>query len=222
MARWIAIILIFVCGSSAAAEDEDCGSLENGFGPYDYTNPEHVTKWLWWVEPFHFTPEVEALISGHTGYIEADLDYTLRAFPNHHRALFAVLKLQLRDGYRRVGGYRTVECYFDRAMRFAPDDGVVRMLYGIYLHRKGKYQEALTRYKEAERFVPGDTELSYNLGLLMCDLNRCSEAIPYAQKAYSAGYPLPGLKQRLIDAKLWNQVVIRPDKGPKVEENKQP
>jgi hypothetical protein len=32
----------------------------------------------------------------------------------------------------------SVDCWFDRAVRFRPEDPNVRMLYGIYLLRKGR------------------------------------------------------------------------------------
>ena len=49
--------------------------------------------------------------------------YTLNVFPNHHRALMALIKLAKKEKTNRPRdmGY-TVECRFDRAERFAPND----------------------------------------------------------------------------------------------------
>lgn len=203
------LLAVALCAAANVPAQEsitmDCGALRNHYGPFDYTNADHYANNLPVVERRHFTLEVEALVRGETGSIELDLNYTLRTFPNHHRALYAVAKLQLRSGFRRMRDYLTADCYFDRAMRFKPDDAKVRMLYGLYLHKKGNFDEAMLRYKEALVAVPDDIELHYNIGLLYCDLKDYPAAIPHAQTAYAAGYPLPGLRNRLIKAGAWDQ-----------------
>src|SRR5882672_10328606 len=64
-----------------------CGALPNAYGPFDY-RIEHDKLAI--VEAYHFTSQVELLIRGQSGALGADLDYTLRAAPNHHRALVAM------------------------------------------------------------------------------------------------------------------------------------
>ena len=83
---FIAGLSVCVC-ASAQALDASCGSLENAYGPYDYRTDRGNRLYL--VESAHFTPVVESLISGLSGPLGAELDYTLRAFPNHHRALIS-------------------------------------------------------------------------------------------------------------------------------------
>ena len=52
-----------------------------------------------------------------------DLDYTLRAFPNHHVALMAMAKLGEKQKTARPAGAKYgVECYFQRAVSFRGDD----------------------------------------------------------------------------------------------------
>jgi len=104
-----------------------CGKLENAYGPFDYTNPSDREKKLPIVEKFHFTPSVETLVHGNSSTVAKDLDYTLRAFPNHHRALYAMLRYQLKNK-GPAGARYTIECYFDRALRLAPKDGEVYVL----------------------------------------------------------------------------------------------
>ena len=68
-----------------------CGSLENGFGPFDYRTAPADKRRL--VEGAHFTRDVEQLIRGHTSSTPVgDLNYTLRVFPNHPRALYALMQ----------------------------------------------------------------------------------------------------------------------------------
>jgi hypothetical protein len=205
------VLAISLLGSAAArAQGMDvpgCGTLANAYGPYDYTNASDVRDRLPIVEQFHFDRGVDAL-KGHAQSgpqsLGGDLAYTLRAFPNHHRALDAMGRYQLRAKQAPAPGARlTAECYFERAMAFAPDDGVVHMLYGIYLARKGDLDAALDRYLEALEMTPDSTELHYNLGLLYADMKRYDDALAEAHVAYGAGFPLLGLRNKLLRAGAW-------------------
>ena len=75
--------LIAVVGTTpvlAQSGNPACGPLANGYGPYDARkDPDKLPIVL----GAHFTPQVEMLIKATTGYIGGDIDYTLRAIPNH-------------------------------------------------------------------------------------------------------------------------------------------
>lgn len=190
-----------------AALESECGVLENAYGPYDYTNPTDVKQHLPIVEQFHFNGDVEALIRGQSSAAPGgDLDYTLRAFPNHHRALYAMVKYQLQFKTQRVppGANFPGECYLLRAVRFKPDDANVRVIYGIYLYRVGRNDEALAQYEKAAELAPDNAEVQYNLALLYRKLNRLDDALKHARIAYRLGYPLQGLKQQLQRDGVWN------------------
>lgn len=60
-----------------------CGEIHTGFGPFDYSNPEHRKNRLPSVERHHFSKQVDQLIEGITGPLGVDISFTLRAFPNH-------------------------------------------------------------------------------------------------------------------------------------------
>src|SRR5690349_17127398 len=116
--------LAFGVGTSNAQQiatdsaEGNCGSLQNAYGPYDYTNSSDVATRLPIVEINHFTPDVESLIKGITGPVPMELDYTLRAFPNHSRALWAMARYQLDHPWRVTDHFHSIECYFARAMAF--------------------------------------------------------------------------------------------------------
>ncbi|MEP7062475.1 MAG: hypothetical protein ABI881_08750 [Betaproteobacteria bacterium] len=187
--------------SSAHAAYEVCGPLENAYGPFDYRTQR---KNLAIVERFHFTQSVEMLQSGSTGTIGGDLDYTLRASPNHPRALMAMSNYALRQKKDRVRGAEySVDCYFDRAIRFAPNDGTVYMIYGTYLFKTGNKQKAMKAFETAENFAEDNANLHYNLGLVYVDAKEYDRALLHAQKAYALGFPLAGLKNKLIAAGKW-------------------
>lgn len=206
---FILLFCILVGSNEAVAvsggEDLDCGELTNPYGPYDFTDPAHREEFLPVVEKFHFTKNVEALIRGKSDTITGDLHYTLRAFPNHHRALDSMARYQFQHKRPFGAPYYSAECYFVRAIRFKPYDGVVRLIYGIFFHKRGDFQSAEVRYLEALKLVPeaSSAEVFYNLGLLYIDLKMWGKAIEFAQKAYDGGHPLPGLKNRLKRAGKW-------------------
>lgn len=181
-----------------------CGELENGYGPFDYTDPVDKKHKLPVVEKHHFNSNVEKLVQGQTGQLGGDLDYTLRAFPNHHKALGSIAKLGLREKASKLRGANySVLCYFDRALRFKPNDATVRMIYGDYLLKLGKADQAREQLQEAVRLQPENPTINYNLGLLYLKQNDYEKAKTYAKKAYELGFPLPGLKNQLMQAGKW-------------------
>lgn len=209
MRRWMpGLLAIAVASACAHAAYEPCGSLENAYGPFDYRT--HRDK-LAIVEKFHFTQSVEMLQSGHTGSLGGDLDYTLRASPNHPRALMAMSNLALRNHTDHVRGAEyTIECYFDRAIRFAPNDGNVYMIYGTYLFKKGDKESAIKELKIAERYAEDNANLHYNLGLVYLDVKAYDQALAHAQRAYALGFPLAGLRNKLIAAGKWREPSAAP------------
>jgi len=210
--QWILAILLTVTSplvwglgfSGTDLKGLPCQGLAQGYGPFDYTNPQHVRSRLPVVEAHHFTAEVEGLVRGKSGYILGDLDYTLRAFPNHHRALYALIRFVTEPGHmgrQYIGKLESQpECYLQRALRFKPDDGKVHMLFGLYLHKLGKLVEAEGYYRTAVKIMPRSAEAHYNLGLVLTDQDKFAEAVPVAKLAYELGYPLSGLRRRLAAA----------------------
>lgn len=195
---------------------QECFGEGQGVGPYDYTDPETTRPGKYGntpprqlVERYHFTPEVEQLVRGSSSITPAgDLNYTLKAFPNHHRALWSMSRYYLRQldrvGYERLrttelqrDGTPPPECYFHRAIAFAPEDPVVRAIFGIYLHRRGELDAALEHYLVAEKMAPKRAETIYNMGLLYLDMGNAAKAREYAERAQALGYPLRGLQKKI-------------------------
>jgi len=204
----LGLILFFVHPAHSDVNDFSCGGLNNAYGPFDYRTDKDK---LGVVEAFHFTPEVAGLIKGKSGSLGGDLDYTLRAFPNHTRALMAMVQLGSREKSARVSGaHYSVECYFQRAVRFRGDDGMVKMIYANYLVRIGRGKEALKQLEDAESLNDDDTSLNYNMGLVHFELKNFDKALFYAHRAYTAGFPLPGLRDKLKRAGKWRDSVSPP------------
>jgi tetratricopeptide (TPR) repeat protein len=207
----VAAAALALSGNASAENDDYCGKLRtNHYGPYDYRTDKDK---LPIVENAHFTKEIEQGIRGKSSYLGSDLDYTLQAFPNHHRALVTLVRIALRDKTVHIPYSQfPVECYFDRAYRFAPDDGIARATYASYLYGVGRYDKALAVYQEAVALDPDNPMINYNLGLAYLKKNDFEHANQYAHKAYEQGYPLPGLKNQLVKAGKWTEKVDKTDK----------
>lgn len=203
-------MLLCVCALASAlcwptasiAEGEECGELKNAYGPYDYRTIPAFNLSL--VEGGHFTPQVENLVTGQSGYLGADIDYTLRAIPNHPRAIVSMANLSFKERKDPPRGARyVVNCYFDRAIRFAPDDPKVRSAFGYFLSRKGEFSKSVEQFQVALELGLDDGNTHYNLGLAQFNLKEYDQALEHAKAAEARGFPLQGLKNKLKAANKW-------------------
>ena len=208
----------------------NCGDPydSSGVGPYNHYDPMLVRE-IELVVTHHFTPYMEEMaINGSTlrraviqeervgglALVAGNLDYTLRAIPNHARALYAMGVWQLRERDKDMqgflsaqadGGFKSAECYFKRAIMFAPEDAQVRVAYAIFRHKQGRLDLAEEQYLEAISLVPNNPEAHYSIGLLYVDMEDFDSARKHAWRAYELGYPLPGLRNALQRRGVWRE-----------------
>ncbi len=196
-----------------------CSGGEQHYGPYDYRKPENHGYRLHIVESYHFNKQVEHLIRGMTGSIEGDLNYTLRAFPNHHKALKSIARLSLKKEFLKWDKYPPAECYLQRAIAFTPDDPIVHLIFGIYLHQKHKLQRAKKEYEFAIKYSPKSGLAHYNYGLVLIDLDDIKGAKKQARIAAKLGYPLKGL-DKLIKKAEAREALGKDDKAKSKDSDK--
>ena len=186
----------------AALAAPGCGAIKQYAIGGDYTNA-HDRRNLALVEAFHFTPDIEALTRAAIRPGE-NIATTLEHYPNHHRALAAMARLGQRERAAKViGAPWPVDCYFERALRYRPDDAKVRVVFSNHLLETGRIDAALAQMREAVRIDAGDPASHYNLGILLVMRGQFQEAEVHARKAYERGFPLPALKNKLLEAGYW-------------------
>ena len=191
--------------------EPDCMPLkiEGKHGPFDYRKTTQAERTL--VEQPHFTEHYRAYQLGKrrfkiskSGIIEtpaAGFGYTLWAFPNHYLSLIAVEDLGYRQKKERLDGLPLrVHCYFQRAVKFVPDDGLVRALYGYYQSRRGNAAEADWQLAQAIEIKAEDRNVLVYSAFARLELGQPEAAVELARKAYALGYNLPGLRERLARA----------------------
>lgn len=183
----------------------ECGSLDNNrIGPWDYRSSDQLGH----IERAHFNSSVEFLRRGQTSMTPGgDMAYILRVFPNHHRALMATVKFAQKTKKNPPPEMSyTVECWFERAERFKPDDAMVKTIYGIYLIQSGKAKNGAEQLEAAAELAGDNGNIRYNLGLAYFQLKQYDLALDNAHRAYRLGFPLPGLRNMLQRAGKWRDV----------------
>jgi|GEM_PF-289726 len=202
-------------------EGNECKGILVSFGPYDYLQRDSLQGELQIVEENHFNAEVESLERGLSTTAIGDIHYTLSAWPNHHRALNSALKYRLQHMGDWPADSKTppTECYLQRAINFSPNDARPYIMYGLLMHKAKHYDTALSAYQTATRLLPDDIITQYNMGLTLVELKKFEEAQAVAEKVYAAGFPLPGLKKKLIAAGHWKNTSgpAKPKVAPQAE-----
>lgn len=183
----------------------ECGSLRSSYGPFDY-RVSLRSEQLHVVETYHFDSNVESLRKGLSGTVGGDLSYTLRAFPNHHRALMSMIRLGNNLKVTKAPGASfSVSCFLTRAEVFQPEDAMVKVIYGIYFLKQGQRNLALEKLNAANALEVRDANTAYNLGLAFFEAGDYAKSLTNAHEAYRLGFPLPGLRDKLKRAGKWKE-----------------
>lgn len=195
------------------AEGQKCTGGQPTAGPWDYLQRRKWAGPLASIEEHHFNRNVELLIRGISTEPMGDIDFTLRAFPNHHRALTSAVNFRVRNKrWPQTSKGRQAECYLQRAIAFSPKDPTLHPLLAHVLHRLNKPTQALVSYRKAIADHPRDVMLKYNMGLALTDIKQYKQASRIATEIYAADFPLPALKRRLVAAGEWKEPPAKAEK----------
>jgi tetratricopeptide (TPR) repeat protein len=203
------VVAAWLTAAAAAAHAQNpCGPLENHYGPYDYRSQKEQLRI---VEKFHFTPPVELLLRGESTHIGGDLAYTLATSPNHHRALVATTRLGEKLKTTKIDHMPySIECYYERAIRFQAEDTIVRNLYAQFLGKKGRTDDAIKQLEVVTGLAGDNGFTHYNVGLVYLELGQPERALQSAWKAQELGFMRPELKDLLVKAGQWREPPAKP------------
>lgn len=198
-------------GSTDDSLDLSCGPPPAGHpvkGRRDYRlmlQDERDQKDLRYHQSFHIEPARKQIRSG--GNLSWDvmnnLHFVLHKVPNDPRALALLIEWDAAGGKDKR--YAAPGCYFAWARQFAPGDTTVWTYGGVYFYQNKDTDRAMQWWSRAVAIDPSHPEANYNLGLLLFDMGRYDEARTRAWAAYAAGYPLPGLREKLFRVGEWQE-----------------
>lgn len=183
-----------------------CGGLGNGDnGPFDFRNERHK---IYAGEGAHFNRDVETLRRGQSSTVGADIDYLLHMYPNHPRALVSMMGWGEKLKTPKPPDTRhSIECYFERALRFRPDDNVVRMIYALFLSKNARHPEAIQHLDRVSAAAGENAFTHYNAGLLYFDIKQYDKSAERARAAMALGFSRPELIDKLKAVGKWAEPV---------------
>jgi Tfp pilus assembly protein PilF len=99
----------------------------------------------------------------------------------------------------------SLDCYFDRAIRYRPDDTVVRSIYAMFLNKKSRKDEAMRQLELAMPYANENPVSLHTIGTVYLELGEFDRALTQAHKARSMGLEWPALENALKAAGHWKE-----------------
>ncbi|MBL1275773.1 MAG: tetratricopeptide repeat protein [Ectothiorhodospiraceae bacterium] len=165
------------------------------------------------VEKFHLPQGLAKMNKKKYDRALEDFDFVLRYYPNHPKGL-----LFMSEVSRRMKKPEIAEKYFQKAFKMYPGYANTHSIYGIFLQKTDRMERAIEQYRKSLKLKPNASETHYNLGLALYKTGKQDGALLHAQKAYKLGYPLPGLRNKLVKAGIWKKNKPAKTKPDNVEE----
>lgn len=199
---------------TAEQYDADCLPLHRAgkHGPFDYNKASGAERHL--VESAHFNEHYQKYRLGSAKFRKSDhiietpaagFSYTLWAFPNHPQALAAMEDIAFKSKTDTPAGSQLrIHCYFQRAVKFTPEDPIVRAMYGYYYARRGQKNAAMQQLDRAESLNDGISSVAVYAAFAYFELKEFEKSLNAAKQAYQMGYQLPGLRNKLERAGKWH------------------
>lgn len=133
-----------------------------------------------------------------------DLSYFTARIPPESPVMAKAL-YSLAEAYRGLGDKVSALGTLNQAVQAHPEIPASHIALGLYL-RDSKDLAGARKALEDGVQMAGEhsAELNYDLALVLLESNENEAAVKYAHKAYELGYPLAGLRNKLIRLGLWD------------------
>jgi tetratricopeptide (TPR) repeat protein len=153
------------------------------------------------VERYHLGPAEQNLRAKRYRAAAGEIDFILRAFPNHPAALQLMVKV--------CAQWKSPVCTaqlgekFEKAIAVNPGVPTTYVVLGNLQQSVGQFANAIESYKRALQLDADSVNAEYNLGLAYLETKQFDLANEHAQRAYELGASLPGLHDKLMKAGMW-------------------
>ena len=112
---------------------------------------------------------------------------------------FAYVASQLAAIYFEQGESDSALEVLESAITDQPKSEMLYSALAVYLRKVGRIRDAKDALLPGNDVTSGESaEINYNLGLVSLEMGEVDEAVRYARRAYELGYPLPGLRKKLV------------------------
>lgn len=181
-------------------------SLTIAFQPVLMANlPQHSnyylsqsTTMLENTEKYHLQQALHKLEQQELEHAWSELAFVLHYYPNHPRALTLLSELSVK-----MEQPARAARYFERALQLYPEDAPTYGLYGEFLMRNAKYNEAVAQFKKAILLDNRTANYHYQLSLAYLALQNYAQANKEAQLAQFKGHDIAPLKNKLLSVDAW-------------------
>ena len=193
-----------------------CGDFQGHFGPLDYRKAHKDDRRL--VESWHFDAELSMFLRGQlrgrtkagTTNATSGFQYTLKALPNHPVALKVMEEAARKMGSEQPSSDYPMECWYLRAFMIAPDDPVVRAMYGVYLAHRDRPQEARHNLDLADRDLRQSRTMQFIIAEARLALRDYEGAQINGMRSARLGFKTDALEKELRAAGKWNEALTLP------------
>jgi tetratricopeptide (TPR) repeat protein len=134
----------------------------------------------------------------------SDLNYVAERIP-HSSPVIAKVNFSLAEAYNGLGDRTTALDLLKESVETNPENPASHIALGLFLRANKDLPGARNAFEHGIEAVGEDAsaELNYDLALVLLELKENERAAKFARKAYELGYPLPGLRNKLIRMGLW-------------------
>lgn len=96
--------------------------------------------------------------------------------------------------------------FYRKAIELFETDGSTYVSYALFLRKNGELQQAKKVLLSGNEMTNGqDMDINMLLAHVLLVMGEGRDSVKYAKKGYLLGYPLPALREKLIDKGLWNE-----------------
>ena len=175
---------------------------EASIGPETFLHIHHYCAGAAYLQRAKFTSDPQQ-IPFFLESAQTESTYTFERIPTSS-PVFSTIAVTLSQIMRMRKQPEKGTEYLDRALAAQPKDARAYVGMALLQRDMKKLEAARDTLLRGDAAVEGKSvEIHYNLGLVLLEMGELDRAYEYASKAYAAGYPLTGLKDRLKKAGAW-------------------